>query len=118
MTSSGLFPNVELMLGMALAGFVFGLAYFAALRRTVALIAAGSGWRSPTALTLGRIAAATLLFAVAAIKLASLERRADRRRHRGRLDLVVIERQGWRDQGRSLSCAARRVSIPPGALSR
>ena len=69
MTSSGLFPNVELMLGMALAGFVFGLAYFAALRRTVALIAAGSGWRSPTALTLGRIAAATLLFAVAAIKL-------------------------------------------------
>ena len=48
------------------AGLAFGLAYFAALRRTASLYATGAGWRAPALLTLGRIAAAAVFFAVAA----------------------------------------------------
>jgi hypothetical protein len=47
-------------------GFVFGLAYFVALRGTVALIAAGRGWLRPSALTLGRITALALVLTFAA----------------------------------------------------
>jgi len=50
----------------AFAGFAFGLAYFAALHKTAALFAAGAGWLGPSALTLGRIGAATIFFAFAA----------------------------------------------------
>ncbi|MCC3247453.1 hypothetical protein LG047_19375 [Methylocystis sp. WRRC1] len=45
----------------ALSGFVFGLAYFAAMRATVARIVAGSGWMVPTTLTAARIIAVTIL---------------------------------------------------------
>lgn len=45
----------------ALSGFVFGLAYFAAMRATVARIAAGSGWMVPSTLTAARIIAVTIL---------------------------------------------------------
>lgn len=50
----------------ALAGAVFGFGYFAAVRRTAALVAAGRGWRVPLALTLGRLGLAVLLFGLAA----------------------------------------------------
>lgn len=50
----------------ALAGFAFGLAYFAALHRTAALFTAGAGWLGPSALTLARIGAATIFFMLAA----------------------------------------------------
>jgi hypothetical protein len=47
----------------ALTGFIFGLAYFAAMRATVARIVAGAGWLLPTAFTAARmIAMAMLLF--------------------------------------------------------
>ncbi|GLI95840.1 N-ATPase subunit AtpR [Methylocystis echinoides] len=50
----------------ALSGFVFGLAYFAAMRATVAHIAAGSGWMVPSTLTAARIiGVTTLLFFMA-----------------------------------------------------
>lgn len=50
---------------MAAAGLAFGLAYFAALRRTVLLL--GSGGRlGPAALSLGRIAAAVIFLGLAA----------------------------------------------------
>jgi len=49
-----------------LAGLAFGFGYFAALRRTVDLYAAGRGRLVPTVLTLGRLAAAILFLAVAA----------------------------------------------------
>lgn len=47
-------------------GFLFGLAYFAALRATVILIAAERGWLWPSALTLGRIGTFALVLAFAA----------------------------------------------------
>jgi hypothetical protein len=56
----------ELLGSLALAGFVFGLAYFAALRRTAILFAARRGWLVPLALTLGRIGAAVVFLAFAA----------------------------------------------------
>lgn len=65
---TALIPISALVAAMAAAGFAFGLAYFAALRRSVAWLAAGSGWWRPAALTLGRIAAA-LVFLVLAAKL-------------------------------------------------
>jgi hypothetical protein len=55
-----------LALPMAFAGFAFGLIYFAALRRTAVLFAAGSGWLAPSALTLGRIGTATIILTLAA----------------------------------------------------
>lgn len=50
----------------AIAGLLFGLAYFAAMRRTVAIFVAGGGWARPGALTLARLAAAGCGFALAA----------------------------------------------------
>jgi len=49
-----------------LAGFVFGLVYFAAVERTALLLAARKGLIGPISLTLGRVAAATLFLALAA----------------------------------------------------
>jgi hypothetical protein len=50
----------------AVAGFGFGLGYFAALRRTVEFYGAGRASLVPIALTLGRIAAAIVFFSLAA----------------------------------------------------
>jgi hypothetical protein len=61
-------PISLLAMAMAAAGFAFGLAYFWALRRSVAALATGNGWWRPAAFTLGRIAAA-LIFLVLAAKL-------------------------------------------------
>jgi len=56
---------LALRITIALAGFGFGLAYFAILRRTVVLFVAGRGWRGPLGLTLARLGAAALFFGVA-----------------------------------------------------
>ncbi|MGO9170911.1 MAG: ATP synthase subunit I [Rhodomicrobium sp.] len=66
MTGLAASPMPELLGSFALAGFVFGLAYFAALQRTAALFAARRGWLLPLALTLGRIGAAVVFLAFAA----------------------------------------------------
>lgn len=58
--------SAALALAMACAGFAFGLVYFAALRRTAALFAAGGGWLGPSVLTIGRVGAATILLTLAA----------------------------------------------------
>jgi hypothetical protein len=55
-----------LALAMAFTGFAFGLVYFIVLHRTVTLFASGGGWLGPSALTLGRIGAVTILLALAA----------------------------------------------------
>jgi hypothetical protein len=55
-----------LALPTAFAGAAFGLVYFAALDRTAVLLATGRGWLGPSILTLGRIAAATILLALIA----------------------------------------------------
>jgi hypothetical protein len=61
------FASIHMLaLATALAGAAFGFVYFAALNRTVALVAAGRGWLRPAALTFGRIGAATLLLALIA----------------------------------------------------
>ncbi len=61
------FSATPLLYGaIGLAGFVFGLLYFAAVQRTATLFAAGSGWLAPAALTIGRIAAAATLLSLAA----------------------------------------------------
>jgi len=52
--------------GFALAGLGFGLAYFAALRRTVDLYVAGHSRFLATALTIGRLVAAVLFCGFAA----------------------------------------------------
>jgi hypothetical protein len=51
---------------LGLAGGIFGLVYFAALRRTTALLAAGAGWSGPLALTLARILGALAFLTLAA----------------------------------------------------
>ncbi len=53
-------------LAMIAAGFVLGLGYFAALRRTVGLLVGRGGWFAPLALTLGRVAGAVLVLAAVA----------------------------------------------------
>jgi hypothetical protein len=58
--------NSTLPIAMAFAGVAFGLVYFLALRRTVALFTAGRGWLLPAALTLGRIGAAVIFLGLAA----------------------------------------------------
>jgi len=58
--------SAELAIMMASAGFAFGLAYFAALKRTVTVFAGGRGWRAPLALTLARIGAAIVFLGIAA----------------------------------------------------
>ncbi len=59
-------PMPELLAGMTLSGFIFGLAYFAAVQWTAVLFAAGCGWLAPLALTLGRAGAAAAFLALAA----------------------------------------------------
>lgn len=66
MTHETLVALSSLAMTMAVIGFAFGLAYFAALRRTVALFAAGRGWFVPVVLTLARIGAAIILLGLAA----------------------------------------------------
>lgn len=66
MMHDALATTVGLPLATAVTGLGFGLVYFAALRRTVALFAADGGWRGPVALTVGRIAAAVVLLAFVA----------------------------------------------------
>jgi N-ATPase, AtpR subunit len=48
-----------------LAGFVFGLFYFAAVERTAVLIASKKSALAPISLTLGRVVAATAFLALA-----------------------------------------------------
>lgn len=48
------------------AGFAFGLAYFAMLGRNVALFLQGGGLAAAAGLTLARLAAAVVAFAIAA----------------------------------------------------
>ena len=66
MTDAALSPMVELAMAMGLAGFVFGLFYFAAVQWTAVSLAAQKSWLGPLALTLGRIAAAALFLGLAA----------------------------------------------------
>ena len=56
---------------MAVAGLVFGLGYFASLRRTVDLYGSGHARLGPAALTLGRIAGA-MIFLILAARLGAL----------------------------------------------
>ncbi len=51
---------------LAVAGFLFGLLYFAAVHRTARLVATGQGWAAPLAFTLGRLALAGAFLAFAA----------------------------------------------------
>jgi len=62
MTDAGL----ALASAWAVAGFGFGLGYFAAVRRTVGFYGAGGRALVPLALTLGRIAGAIVMFGCAA----------------------------------------------------
>lgn len=66
MTDETFVSAAGLALAMAFAGFAFGLIYFVALHRTVTLFSAGGGWLGPSALTLGRVVAITILLALAA----------------------------------------------------
>lgn len=66
MTHADLISHPELTMMMAFAGFAFGLAYFATLKRSVALLATRRGWLGPVALTLGRIGAAVGFLFIAA----------------------------------------------------
>jgi F1F0 ATPase subunit 2 len=66
MTHETLITNSSLAMTMVVIGFAFGLAYFAALWKTVALFAAGRGWFVLIALTLGRIGVAIIFLALAA----------------------------------------------------
>ncbi len=51
---------------MAFAGLLFGLLYFAVLKRSVTLFVGTKGWGGPLTLTLGRIAAVAGFLFVAA----------------------------------------------------
>lgn len=55
-----------LVAGMAVAGLALGLAYFAALRQTAALLGTGGSRLRPLLLTLARVAGAALAFFFAA----------------------------------------------------
>ena len=50
----------------AFTGFAFGLAYFAALRQSVARFAAEGGWLGLSAFTVGRLIAVGMLLTLAA----------------------------------------------------
>ena len=58
--------TLALAAAAAAAGILLGLAYFACLRRTILLFAAGRGWARPAALTLARIGIAVLVLVIAA----------------------------------------------------
>ncbi|MGO9006661.1 MAG: ATP synthase subunit I [Beijerinckiaceae bacterium] len=66
MNQPTLTATLLITIAMAAAGFVFSLAYFALLRKTAILFAAGRGWSVPLALTLGRFVAVTILLGAAA----------------------------------------------------
>lgn len=66
MTHEALIANYSLAVTMTVIGIAFGLAYFAALRRTVTFLANGRGWFVPIALTLGRVGLAVVLLGLAA----------------------------------------------------
>ena len=66
MTGAPFSATPLLYAALGLAGFAFGLVYFAAVKRTATLFAAGSGWLAPAALTIARIASAATLLALAA----------------------------------------------------
>ena len=51
---------------MLLAGLVLGLLYFAALRRTSVLLAAGNDWTHPLLFTAARIGGAVVFLVLAA----------------------------------------------------
>jgi hypothetical protein len=63
MTGGMFAPSVAAAGIFAIAGLGFGLAYFAALRRSLDCYTAGQGGLKPAALTFGRFAAAVLFFA-------------------------------------------------------
>lgn len=65
MSGTAVAPMLGSIAVAAAAGLGFGLAYFAALRRTADSYAAGLSWKVPAGLTLGRIAAAVGFFSVA-----------------------------------------------------
>ena len=65
MTAMASSADVPAAAAFAGAGLVFGLAYFAALWRTVALLATGSSWIGPVLLTLGRVTGIVLVLAAA-----------------------------------------------------
>jgi hypothetical protein len=62
MTGLTFAPSVAVAGVFGVAGLGFGLAYFAALRRTADGFAAGGGWLLTAALTLGRFAAVIPFF--------------------------------------------------------
>jgi len=66
MTTATLLHAAPLVAAAALAGLALGLAYFASLRRAVAIFAAGGSWRAPAALTFGRLALAVVVLGAAA----------------------------------------------------
>ena len=66
MTLDVFLSTIGLPLAATVAGLAFGLAYFAALRRSVAAFAAGDGWLGPAAFTLARICGAAILLALLA----------------------------------------------------
>ena len=64
---SSILPGTDAPLAAAFlgAGLLLGLAYFATLWRTVALLAGGSSWLAPLALTVVRLAGVAGLLAAA-----------------------------------------------------
>jgi len=66
MSHDTLATTIALAAAMGLGGLLLGLAYFACLRRSVALLASDAGWARPVLLTLARLAAAAAAFAFAA----------------------------------------------------
>jgi len=62
---SGSIALATVATGWAAGGLLLGATYFAVLRRTADLFAAGGSRSLPVALTLGRFAGATLFFAAA-----------------------------------------------------
>jgi hypothetical protein len=72
-TPETLFTIPELVPAMAFAGLIFGLLYFALLRRSVTLFATGRGWAGPLGLTILRIGAVVgFLFFAAKLGAATL----------------------------------------------
>jgi hypothetical protein len=58
--------TIILVTSMTMFGFVFGIGYFALLRRTTDRLTGRGDWRGAAVQTLGRIAAAIALLAVIA----------------------------------------------------
>lgn len=59
-------PDTPVVPLLAVAGFLLGTAYFAALRRTVGLVIARHAWAPYAASALVRVLAAVLVFSLAA----------------------------------------------------